>query len=370
MNNPIKYFDLIKQYKSIKNEINKSISDTLSSSNYVLGPKVKEFEKNFAKFSNTKYAIGVNSGTSALHLALLACGIGKGDEVITVSMSFIATAMAISYTGATPVFVDIKKSSKTMDPSLIEAKINSKTKAIMPVHLYGQCADLTKIKKIAKKYKLFLIEDAAQAHGAKINGLLAGSIGDVAAFSFYPGKNLGAYGESGIITTNNKKIAEYARKLRDWGQSKKYHHDFISFNYRMDGIQGAILNVKLKKLKSWISLRRSIASEYKKKLNKYKIETSEEDIGMYHTYHIFSIFTEDRNDLRRHLSKKGIQTAFHYPIPIHKQKPYLKKRTKNKLPITEWVAKSQLSLPIYPEMNIKDVKKIINEIIKWKLNKQ
>tara|TARA_B100000029_G_scaffold384686_1_gene380257 strand:- start:1000 stop:2106 length:1107 start_codon:yes stop_codon:yes gene_type:complete len=367
MKKEVKYFDLIKQYKSIQKDIDKNIKDVLLSSSYVLGPKVRNFETNFSKFCSSKYAIGVNSGTSALHLALLACSIGKGDEVITVSMTFIATAMAISYTGAKPVFVDIDKSSKTMDTSLIESKINSKTKAIMPVHLYGQCADLNKIKKIAKKYNLFLIEDAAQAHGAKINGKPAGSIGDVAAFSFYPGKNLGAYGEAGIITTNNKKIADHVKKLRDWGQSKKYHHDFIAFNYRMDGIQGAILDIKLKKLNKWIKKRRLIASKYQKNLSRYNLECSLEEEGMYHTYHVFSVFTNNRDSLRKYLNKKGIQTSFHYPIPVHQQKPYLKKRSIN-LPITDLVAKTQLSLPIYPEMSIHDVNKVINEIINWKKN--
>tara|TARA_Y100000590_G_C15734699_1_gene1018147 strand:+ start:1630 stop:2736 length:1107 start_codon:yes stop_codon:yes gene_type:complete len=367
MKKEVKYFDLIKQYKSIKGDIDKNIHETLLSSNYILGPKVEKFETNFAKFCDSKYAIGVNSGTSALHLALLACGIGKGDEVITVSMTFIATAMAISYTGARPIFVDIERSSKTIDPRLIEGKINSKTKAIVPVHLYGQCANLTEIKKIAKKHKLFLIEDAAQAHGAKINGRVAGSIGDVAAFSFYPGKNLGAYGEAGIVTTNNKKISEHIKKLRDWGQSKKYFHDFMSFNYRMDGIQGAILDVKLKKLTKWIKKRRLIANKYQKELSKHDIETSFEEKEMYHTYHVFSVFTQKRDSLKKYLNKNGIQTSFHYPMPVHKQKPYIKKKVQY-LPVTELIAQTQISLPIYPEMSMGDVQKVIKEIINWKIH--
>tara|TARA_Y100001970_G_scaffold291767_1_gene430238 strand:- start:1193 stop:2323 length:1131 start_codon:yes stop_codon:yes gene_type:complete len=361
----VPYLDLKSQYLSIKNQVDKKVLKTLESTNYVLGPDVENFEKNFAKYCDTKYAIGVNSGTSALHLSLLAANIGQGDEVITVSMTFIATAMAISYTGAIPIFVDIESESLLMDHRLIENKISSRTKAIIVVHLYGQCANLNKIRKIANKYNLILIEDASQAHGSKFINKKAGSVGDIGTFSFYPGKNLGAYGEAGCVVTNNFKYSEKIRKLRNWSQERKNFHDQISFNYRMDGLQGAILNIKLKKIDLWTKKRRIIANNYNKFISN-KIKKCKELNNRHHVFHIYSIFSDDRDSLQKFLYSKGIQTGNHYPIPCHLQKPYKKLGYKmGDFPISEKIANTQISLPIYPELSIVNVKYISKNINKW-----
>ena len=256
----IKFLDLHAQYRSIKNEIDEAVLRVLENSVYVLGPDVQRFEEEFAAQHGAAHGVAVNSGTSALHLALLAAGVGAGDEVITVSMTFTATAAAISYTGAKPVFVDVDPTSYTMDPAEIEARITPRTKAILPVHLYGQAADMTPIMEIAERHGLVVIEDAAQAHLARYHDRPVGGIGHIACFSFYPGKNLGAYGEGGLVMTNDAAIAERMRLLRDWGQPRKYHHEMLAYNYRMDAIQGAVLDVKLRHLDDWTERRRSRAS--------------------------------------------------------------------------------------------------------------
>ena len=361
----VPYLDLKSQYLSIKEEINKEVLDTLKSSSYSLGPKVEAFEKNFSAYSNSKYTVGVNSGTSALHIALQSLDIGSGDEVIVPAMTFVATPMAVSYTGAKPVFVDTFYPSGLINFNKIEEKITSRTKAIIPVHLYGQCADLIEIKKIAKKHKLKIIEDASQAHGSHQNDINIGQVSDAATYSFYPGKNLGAYGESGCATTNNQKLYKKMTSLRNWGQKRKHFHDDISYNYRMDGIQGAILNVKLKKIDQWIKKRRKAAKIYNEILNKELLKTTEE-IGNYHVYHIYGIFLKNRDKLQNYLLKKNIFTGNHYPVPCHLQKPYAKfGYKKNDFPDSELIAKNQVSLPIYPEITEKMIEYVSLEINKW-----
>jgi dTDP-4-amino-4,6-dideoxygalactose transaminase len=296
-------------------------------------------------------------------VALLAAGIGAGDEVITVSMTFIATAASISYTGARPVFVDVDPQTLTMDPSKIESKITARTKAILPVHLYGQPADMRPIMRIAEKHGLTVIEDAAQAHGAEYHGTRVGGIGHIAAFSFYPGKNLGAYGEGGMALTNDGDLAHRMRLLRDWGQEKKYHHDFIAYNYRMDAMQGAILRVKLQHLEKWIELRRSHARRYEALLEKTGIRRSFEAPDRRHVYHIYGVFHHDRQGLQASLQEQGIHTGIHYPIPVHLQKPYAALGFGGKdLPVTEKAAAQQLSLPMFPELTDADIKRVADAV--------
>ncbi len=364
----VPFLDLKSQYLSIKKEINKEVLDTLNSSNYSLGPKVEAFEKNFSKYCNTKYTVGVNSGTSALHIALQSLDIGSGDEVIVPAMTFVATPMAVSYTGAKPVFVDTFYPSGLINFNKIDKKITSRTKAIVPVHLYGQCANLVEIKRIAKKHKLKIIEDASQAHGSLQKKFNIGQVSDAATYSFYPGKNLGAYGESGCVITNNQKLYKKMVSLRNWGQKRKHFHDDISYNYRMDGIQGAILNVKLKKIDQWIKKRREAAKTYNELLNNELIKTTEEN-GNYHVYHIYSIFLKNRDKLQNYLFKKNIFTGNHYPVPCHLQKPYTKLGyKKHDFPDSELIARSQISLPIYPEISNKMIEYVSLEINKWLAN--
>ena len=366
MNEIIPFLDLKKQYLSIKDEIDTAVLRVLDSSTYVLGPEVEKFEEEFAAHQGVQNSIAVNSGTSALHLALLAAGVGPGDEVITVSMTFIATAAAISYTGAIPVFVDIDNSTFTMDPSKIEAKITSRTKVILPVHLYGHAADMDPIMEIAKQYQLIVIEDAAQAHGTEYRNKRVGGIGNMGAFSFYPGKNLGGYGEGGIVTTNSTYYANQIKLLRDWGQEKKYHHKIIAYNYRMDAIQGAILRVKLRHLETWTELRRLHAANYELCLRKLGIRRSLEQARSRHVYHIYSVFHPDRQQLQEALQTERIFTGMHYPIPIHLQKSYKNLGYSNgDFPITEKTAKEQLSLPMFAELTQEQVKRVAHIINKW-----
>ncbi|ALB40467.1 erythromycin biosynthesis sensory transduction protein eryC1 [Anabaena sp. WA102] len=347
----IPFIDLKTQYATIKDEINQAISGVLETTQFILGEEVEAFETEFATYCDANYGIGVNSGTSALHLALLALGIGAGDEVITVPFTFVATVAAICYTGAKPVFVDIDPISYTIDVNQIESAITENTKAILPVHLYGQPADMDSILSIAKKYNLKVIEDAAQAHGAEYKGKRVGSIGDLGCFSFYPGKNLGAYGEAGIVTTNNPEYAHTIRKLRDWGQEKKYHHDFNGYNYRMEGIQGAVLRVKLRHLETWTEARRSHAQVYNQLLANSGLETPVEMPYSRHVYHIYGVLSANRDILQQQLMEKGIQTGIHYPIPVHLQKGYADLGYKlGDFPCSELAANEELSLPMYAEL--------------------
>jgi dTDP-4-amino-4,6-dideoxygalactose transaminase len=358
----VKFLDLQTQYRSIKAEIDEAVLKVLDSAAYVLGPEVAAFEEEFAAAHGAKYGIACSTGTSALHLALLAAGVGPGDEVITVSMTFTATAAAISYCGATPIFVDVDPVSMTMDPAQIEAKITPKTKVILPVHLYGQAADMDPIKAIADAHGLLVIEDAAQAHLARYKDRPVGGIGAAGCFSFYPGKNLGAYGEGGLVTTNDAEMAEKMRLYRDWGQRKKYHHEMIAYNYRMDGIQGAILRVKLRYLDGWTELRRKNAETYQSLLgNRFAHFTEVPERR--HVYHIFGIFTDERERLQAWLNEGDVQSGIHYPIPVHLQQAYANLGHKvGDFPVTEAIANRQLSLPMYPELPTSDIEQVVERL--------
>ena len=353
----IPFVDLKAQYLSIKEEINSSVLKVLESSQFILGSEVASFEEEFAQYCNADYGIALNTGTSALHLALLAAGIGPGDEVITTPFTFIATVAAIVYTGATPVFVDIDPVSYTIDVTKIEQAITTKTKAILPVHLYGQPADMNPIVEIARRHGLTVIEDAAQAHRAEYKGQRVGSIGDIGCFSFYPGKNLGAYGEGGAVVTNNPEYARTIQMLRDWGQESRYRHVLKGYNYRMDGIQGAILRVKLRYLDQWTEARRTHAAQYDKLLAGSGVKTPTVMPYSHHVYHIYAVRSPQRDALQQSLQKQEIQTGIHYPIPVHLQHAYgdLGYRPGD-FPCAESVANEVLSLPMYAELTQKQLK--------------
>jgi dTDP-4-amino-4,6-dideoxygalactose transaminase len=347
----VPFVDLKAQYHTIRAEIREAIDEVLESQHFVLGPNVKGFESEFAAYSGTEHAIGVNTGTSALHLALLAAGIGAGDEVITVPFTFVASAAAIVYCGATPVFVDIDPVSYTMDPRLIEAAITPRTRAILPVHLYGQVADMDPIMQIARRHNLIVLEDACQAHGAEYRGRRAGSIGDIAAFSFYPGKNLGAYGEGGAITTSNAEYAHTIRLLRDWGAEQKYFHKLKGYNFRLEEIQAAVLRVKLRHLETWTEARRAHARRYADVLAMAPVGTpSEMDYGR-HVYHVYAVRTANRAGLQKFLNERGVQTGIHYPIPVHLLEAHADLGYKRgDFPHTERAADEVLSLPMFAEL--------------------
>jgi dTDP-4-amino-4,6-dideoxygalactose transaminase len=347
----VPYLDLKAQYRSIKPEIDAAIAGVLDSCQFVLGSEVAGFEQDFASYCSAAECIALNSGTSALHLALLAAGIGPGDEVITVPFTFVASVAAIVYTGARPVLVDIDPHSFTMDPAAIEAAITPRTKAILPVHLYGQPADMDPIMAIARRHRLVAIEDAAQAHGARYKGRAVGSIGDMGCFSFYPGKNLGAYGEGGAVTTNNPEYMRTIRMLRDWGQDRKYHHLLRGFNYRMEGFQGAILRVKLRHLERWTEARRAIAGKYNQLLADSGVVRPTEMPWARHVYHVYTLRSDDRDGLQAALHAADIQTGIHYPAPVHLQPAYADfGYARGDFPQSEKAATEVLSLPLYPEM--------------------
>ncbi|MGO4118425.1 DegT/DnrJ/EryC1/StrS family aminotransferase [Rhizobium ruizarguesonis] len=348
----IPFLDLKAQYQSIKSEIDAAVLGVLASGQYILGEEVARLEQEFADYCNVKHAIAVNTGTSALHLSLLAAGVGPGDEVITVPFTFVATVSAICYAGARPVFVDVEPVTLTMDPAELEAKITPRTKAIVPVHLYGQMADMDAIKAIADRHGIAVIEDACQAHGAQYKGARAGSIGTSGCFSFYPGKNLGACGEGGIVVTDSDDQAKTMRMLRDWGQEQRYHHLLKGFNYRMDAIQGAILRIKLRHLEAWTEARRAHGRRYSLLLGgSANLRTPVEIADRRHVYHVYAIRSRDRDQLQRVLSEEGIQSGLHYPIPVHLQKAHADLGYKaGDFPISEAAAREVLSLPIYPEM--------------------
>jgi dTDP-4-amino-4,6-dideoxygalactose transaminase len=355
----VPYLDLRAQYQSIKPEIDGAIAGVLDSGQFVLGSEVTEFEREFADYCGTSHCIALNSGTSALHLALLAAGIGPDDEVITVPFTFVASVAAIAYSGARPVLVDIDPQSFTMDVSAIEAAITPRTKAILVVHLYGQPADMDPIMDIARRHGLVVIEDAAQAHGAKYKGRLVGSIGDMACFSFYPGKNLGAYGEGGAVTTGNPEYARSIRMLRDWGQDAKYHHVLRGFNYRMEAFQGAILRVKLRHLERWTEARRALAGKYNELLGDSGVERPKEMSWARHVYHVYTLRSQDRESLRAALQEDGIQTGVHYPVPVHLQPAYADLGYgRGAFPQAEAAANQVLSIPLYPELSHRAVAEV------------
>ncbi|MDL1958258.1 MAG: DegT/DnrJ/EryC1/StrS family aminotransferase [Deltaproteobacteria bacterium] len=360
----VPFVDLRAQYQSIRDEIAIAIQRVLESCAFARGPFVTQFEKEFASFCKSQFAVGVGSGTESLWLTLLALGVGKGDEVITVPNTFIATAEAISLCGAKPVFVDIDNETYTMNPVLLEADITPRTKAIIPVHLFGQMADMDPIMELAKAHGLFVVEDSCQAHGAEYKGRPAGSIGDAVCFSFYPGKNLGAYGEAGAVVTNNQELAKKIKTLRDHGQLEKYQHMMIGWNARMDGLQGAVLSVKLKHLSEWNEARRNNAKVYDKLLaNIDGVVTPKEADYAKHVYHIYAIRIQNRNKLITALADKGIQCGIHYPIPIHLQGAYCYLGLeKNSFPIAERYSQELISLPMFPELTKEQTKYVVREI--------
>ncbi|HYL79005.1 MAG TPA: DegT/DnrJ/EryC1/StrS family aminotransferase [Bryobacteraceae bacterium] len=348
----IPFLDLRAQYHSIKTEIDAAVLNVLESAQYVLGEQVAGFEREFAAYCGAAHGIAVNSGTSALHLAFLAAGIGPEHEVITVPFTFVATAAAIRYTGARPVFVDIDPKSYTMDPAQIERAITPRTRAIVPVHLYGQPADMAPILDIARRHNLLVIEDAAQAHGAEYRNKRVGSLGDMGCFSFYPGKNLGAYGEGGMIVTSNPDFAQRMRMQRDWGAEKKYEHVLEGFNYRMEAFQGAILRVKLRHLDRWTDQRRAHAARYSGELSQIGVDAPLEVCYARHVYHVYAIETLHREHLQKHLATLNIQTGIHYPYPVHLTPAHADLGYKRgDFPVAEQVATRVLSLPMYPEMD-------------------
>jgi dTDP-4-amino-4,6-dideoxygalactose transaminase len=342
--------DLKTQYQGIKEEVLAEIGQALDGMQLFLGKNVQAVESGFAELCGTKFAIGVGSGTDALHIALMACGIGKGDEVITVSNTFIATVEAIVMTGASPVFVDIDPVTQNMDPAKVKKAITKRTKAILPVQLFGQTADMDPILSLAREYKLKVIEDDCQAHGAEYKGKRAGSLGDVGCFSFYCTKNLGAYGEAGIITTSDPEIAKQCRMLRDHGQAAKYYHDVMGTNARLDEVQAAILKVKMPHLDGWIAKRRELARLYDSKLPSSIMKPLEMPWAK-HVYYVYVIRTAKRDELKDWMDSKGISTGIHYPVPIHLQEAWRAYGGEAiSLPVTEKITGEILSLPMYPEL--------------------
>ena len=344
----IPFINLKREYAEISKEITQATQRVLKRGWFILGEEVERFEDEFSNYIGTKYAIGVNSGSDALYLALQALGIGKGDEVITVSHTFISTVDAVMRNGAKPVFVDIDSDTYCMGVTKIEQLITNRTKAILPVHFYGHPADMQPIMEIARKYKLIVIEDACQAHGAEYKGNKAGSIGDIGCFSFYPVKNLGSYGDGGIAVTDDKELAIKLRMLRNYGQSKKYYHDFVGVNSRLDELQAAVLRVKLKHLNEWNEKRRKAAKIYDQLLRDAGVIIPVEKKYAKHVYHLYVIRDKKRDRLQQHLLANGIQTQIHYPIPVHKQKAYAELGHAAKLPVTERICNEILSLPMHP----------------------
>lgn len=354
--------DLKRQYQSIKGEIDEAIARVIGDSAFILGKYTAAFEQSFADYCGVKYCVGLNSGTDGLHLAYRVLGIGPGDEVMTVANTFFATTEPLYHLGAKPVFVDIDRQTYLIDTAAIESKITKKTKAIVPVHLYGQMANMTQIRALARKYHLKVIEDCAQAHGATHRGKKAGSLGDIGVYSFYPGKNLGAYGDAGCIITNNQALANTVRKLRDHGRMSKYEHELFGYSSRVDGLQAAILTVKLRHLDRWTDRRRSIAKRYTALLPgtlKKPIEAE----GNRHVYHLYTVEVDRRAAIANRLRHEGIEVGIHYPRPLHQQPAYQSYGFQHGLlPITETVADRILSLPLFPEMTEDEIKFIAKKV--------
>ena len=362
MNN-IPFVDLKSQYRSIEHEVNAAIADVLENTDFILGRAVTKFEEEFAAYCGTDYAIGVDSGYSALELILRAYGIGPGDEVITAANTFVATVFAISTCGATPILVDADPDTYNLDPAKLEAAITPRTRAIMPVHLYGQPAEMDPIVDIAHKHGLLVFEDAAQGHGGRYKGRRVGTLGDAAAFSFYPGKNLGAYGDGGAITTNNGAIADQLRLLRNLGQREKYNHEIRGFNRRLDTIQAAVLRVKLRYLDEWNAERRRVAAAYTTALQEFPVVTPACSSDKEAVYHLYVVQTDDREALGNHLNAANIATGLHYPKPIHLQAAYQDLGyTLGDFPVAEASAEKILSLPIFPELTNDAVSHITEHI--------
>jgi dTDP-4-amino-4,6-dideoxygalactose transaminase len=363
----IPFLDLKAQYNSIKDEVNPAIQNVLDNTAYILGKPVAEFEKAFAEAHQVKHCYGVSSGTDGNHLVLWALGIKAGDEVIIPADTFIATAWGATLCGATPVFVDVDPESYNIDPKKVEAAITPRTKAIVAVHLYGQTSDMDPLKEIAKKHNIFLVEDCAQSHLAEYKGQKAGSLGNAASFSFYPGKNLGAYGEAGAVTTNDADLGLLFKKIREHGSIKKYYHEVYGHNYRMEGIQGAVLGVKLKYLNGWTDNRRRVAAKYNELLKGVsQIKLPKEMAYGKHVYHLFVIQAQNRDDLQTYLNNNGVATGLHYPVPLHLQECFKHLGyKKGDFPVTEQLADNCISLPMFPEMTDEQIGYVVETIISF-----
>lgn len=363
--------DLGVQYETIETDINQAIAGVLHKTDFILGESVELFEREFAAFCETQYAVGVDSGTSALEMALKAYDIGPGDEVITAANTFIASTLAISYTDAKPVLVDIDPETYMMDPRLLEAAITPRTKAIMPVHLYGHPVDMDRVLEVARLNNLIVIEDASQAHGARYKGQRVGSLGHVAAFSLYPAKNLGAYGDAGIVVTNDAQVAETLRLLRNYGSTRKYHHMLRGYNRRLDTLQAAVLRVKLGHIDAWNAARRQHAQLYHQLLKDSPVRLSVTADYAEPVYHLYIVRVEDRDGLQAHLHDQGIATGIHYPIPIHLQPAYRDLGySRGDFPITERCAEQILSLPMFPELTPELIEYVANAVLDFALADQ
>lgn len=363
----IPFFDPKRQYASIKSEINNAIQSVFEKGQFILGENVSKFEQEFANYCGAKFAVGVGSGTEALHLSLVACEVKPEDEVITVPNTAVPTVSAISFANATPILVDIEPETYTINVNKIEEKITKKTKAIIPVHLYGHPVDMEPILGISKKYGIKLIEDACQSHGSLYKNKKTGSIGDIGCFSFYPTKNLGCYGDGGMVITNNEELYNKIKMLRNYGETKRYFHITKGFNSRLDEIQAAILRIKLKWLDKWNTRRREIASMYTQGIKNNKVIAPIEKPYTQHNYHLYVIRTKERDKLQKYLADKGINTLIHYPVPIHLQEAYKDLHIqRGTLPIAEQTSNEILSLPIFPELTPHEINWIIDSINNWK----
>ena len=366
MTDKVPYLDLAAQIRSVRPELDAAFARTLDHCSFCLGPDVTQFEQDFARFCGGEHALGFNSGTSALHVALLLLNVGPGDEVITTPFTFVATSWAISYVGAKPVYVDVDAATMNLDPKLIERAITPRTKAIMPVHLYGHPFDVDAILEICRQHKLPLVEDACQAHGAKYKGKTVGTFGEVAGFSFYPGKNLGACGEGGALVTNHAAFAARARSLREHGSTVRYYHDEIGFNYRMEGMQGAVLGVKLKYLDAWTKERRRVAHRYHELLAATPLQLPREADYAASAWHLYVVRHPRRDELKAHLEANGVGCALHYPLPLHLQKCYAALgHQPGDFPVAEQAARECLSLPIYPELTDAQLQRVATVIKKF-----
>lgn len=366
----VPFIDLQKQCRPLKKEINKAIADVLKKQNFILGEEVHEFEKNFAEYNKVKYAVGLNSGTDALFLSLIALGIGPGDEVIVPAFTFIATAFVVSYTGAVPVFVDVDERTFAIDCAQIAKAVTKKTKAIIPVHLFGQCADMDKIRDIAKKHSLYVIEDACQSHGAEFlsgrdhNAFKSGSMGDTGAFSFYPTKNLGGFGDGGMITTNSGEIHEKLLKLRDCGRKSKYEHSMVGYNSRLDTLQAAVLNIKLKYLDAWNEKRRKNAGIYSELLKDIPGVIIPECASFStHVFHVFAVRLPNRDKVVEYLRSKGIGVLVNYPLPLHLQDAYRHLGYREgMIPTAEKISKDIISLPMHPSLEKGQIEYVVTQL--------
>ena len=364
MSDKVPYFDLAAQIRGLRKELDVALARTLDNCSFCLGPDVAQFEKDFAKYCGAEQCVAFNSGTSALHVALLLLNIGQGDEVITTPFTFVATSWAISYAGAKPVYVDIDDATFNIDPAQIERAITPRTKAILPVHLYGQPFDVDKVLEICRKHNLPLVEDACQSHGAKYKGKTIGTFGEMSCYSFYPGKNLGACGEGGALVTNNAKYATRARALREHGSMVRYYHDEIGYNYRMEGFQGAVLGVKLPHLKKWTQERQRVAKRYLELLKDTPLQLPHQASYAENVWHLFVVRHPRRDELKKFLEDNGVGCAIHYPIALHLQKAYAHLGHKpGDFPNAEKAARECLSLPIYPELTDKQIDRVV-EVVK------